>query len=133
MTPSQFGAYHRVASLVRYVDTYRDPNADAEGEEELEEGSGKRRPWYAFWRAGKSEQSRGKLSDFETPSDWLNTDVGHGLEPAEVERRRKYSGWNELTTEKENMLLKFIGFFRGPILYGRQQKRPRPPHTRKSD
>ena len=36
----------------------------------------------------------------------------------EVERRRKYSGWNELTTEKENMLLKFLGFFRGPILYG---------------
>lgn len=36
----------------------------------------------------------------------------------EVERRRKFSGWNELTTEKENMLLKFVGFFRGPILYG---------------
>ena len=37
----------------------------------------------------------------------------------EVERRRKSSGWNELSTEKENMILKFIGFFRGPILYVR--------------
>lgn len=39
----------------------------------------------------------------------------------EVERRRKSTGWNELTTEKENMILKFIGFFRGPILYVRAQ------------
>lgn len=37
----------------------------------------------------------------------------------EVERRRKTAGWNELSTEKENMILKFIGFFRGPILYVR--------------
>ena len=73
-------------------------------------------PWYAFWRskggAGRS------LSDFETPTDWLNTDIRRGLDTMEVERRRKHTGWNELVTEKENMFLKFVGFFQGPILYG---------------
>jgi hypothetical protein len=41
-----------------------------------------------------------------------------GLNPMEVERRRRMTGWNELAAEKENMLLKFVGFFRGPVLYG---------------
>lgn len=103
-------------SLIRYVDTYRDPRAEA-GEEDFSEQD-KKRPWWAFWRGGKSGYARASLSDFETPGDWLNTDIREGLSSMEVERRRKYSGWNELSAEKENMLIKFIGFFRGPILYG---------------
>ena len=57
-----------------------------------------------------------------------------GLSGLEVERRRKQSGWNELSAEKENMLLKFIGFFQGPVLYGkptpglRLAPSPRTPH-----
>ena len=27
-------------------------------------------------------------------------------------------GWNELSSEKENMFIKFLMFFTGPILYG---------------
>ena len=104
-------------SLIRYVDTYRDANAEV-GEEEDFSQQNQNRPWWAFWRGGKSGYARASLSDFETPSDWLNTDIRDGLSSTEVERRRKFSGWNELSTEKENMLLKFIGFFRGPILYG---------------
>ncbi|KAI2785263.1 plasma membrane H+-ATPase [Daldinia loculata] len=102
-------------ALIRYVDTYRDPRAEA-GEEDFSEQD-KKRPWWAFWRGGKSGYARASLSDFETPGDWLNTDIREGLSSMEVERRRKYSGWNELSAEKENMLIKFIGFFRGPILY----------------
>ncbi|KAI1464728.1 plasma membrane H+-ATPase [Daldinia caldariorum] len=102
-------------ALIRYVDTYRDPHAEAGEEDFSQQEQG--RPWWAFWRGGKSGYARASLSDFETPSDWLNTDIKEGLSSMEVERRRKYSGWNELSTEKENMLIKFIGFFRGPVLY----------------
>ncbi len=103
-------------SLVRYVDTYRDANAEV-GEEDFSQQNEKR-PWWAFWRGGKTGYTEASLTDFETPTDWLNTDIRDGLSSMEVERRRKYTGWNELSTEKENMLLKFIGFFRGPVLYG---------------
>ena len=109
---------HKNDSLVHFVDSYRDPNGENDGHESiLDEEPGAKKPWWAFWRKGNSGKAR--FSDFETPSDWLNTDLRDGLVDAEVDRRRKRSGWNELTTEKENMLLKFIGFFRGPILYGR--------------
>ncbi|KAI0023224.1 plasma membrane H+-ATPase [Xylariomycetidae sp. FL0641] len=103
-------------ALVRYVDTYRDPHT-AEVEEEDFTHEEQKRPWWAFWQGGKSGYARASLSDFETPSDWLKTDLREGLSSMEVERRRKHSGWNELAAEKENMLLKFIGFFRGPVLY----------------
>ncbi len=104
--------------LVRYIDTYRDPNAESGGEEE-EIGASSRRPWYAFWRRGGDGYAPARLSEFETPSDWLNTDLKQGLSTAEVDGRRKCSVWNGLVTEKENMFLKFVGYFRGPILYGR--------------
>lgn len=100
----------RVYSLIRYIDTYRDPNAEVEIEEETVE---KKKPW---WKGGGAAAGK-KFSDFVTPTDWLNTELRDGLNTMEVERRRKTAGWNELTTEKENMILKFIGFFRGPILY----------------
>ncbi|KKY39379.1 putative plasma membrane h+-atpase [Diaporthe ampelina] len=97
-------------ALIRYIDTYRDPNAEVEIEEETVE---KKKPW---WKGGGAAGGK-KFSDFVTPTDWLNTELRDGLNNMEVERRRKSTGWNELTTEKENMILKFIGFFRGPILY----------------
>ncbi|KAK7750650.1 hypothetical protein SLS62_007350 [Diatrype stigma] len=102
-------------ALVRYVDTYRDTNAEVPEEEDFAEQ--KPRPWWAFWRGKAGYARASSLSQFETPSDWLITDIKDGLSSAEVERRRKLSGWNELATEKENMVLKFIGFFRGPVLY----------------
>ncbi|KAH8653431.1 plasma membrane H+-ATPase [Xylariales sp. PMI_506] len=104
-------------ALVRFVDTYRDPRAAEEVVEEDFSAQSKPRPWWAFWRGGKAGYSAASKSDFETPSDWLSTDLQEGLNDMEVERRRKYAGWNELVTEKENMLLKFIGFFQGPVLY----------------
>jgi H+-transporting ATPase len=93
---------------------------------------GPAKPWWAFWRSNKKGATR-SLSDFVTPDDWLTTHIRVGLDPAEVERRRKYTGWNELTSEKENMFLKFIGFFRGPILYGMSSKRETPLLMRDTD
>ncbi|PTU21793.1 hypothetical protein P175DRAFT_0500676 [Aspergillus ochraceoroseus IBT 24754] len=43
--------------------------------------------------------------------------MNSGLPSSQVEPRRKRTGWNELTTEKTNFFIQFIGYFRGPILY----------------
>jgi H+-transporting ATPase len=99
-------------ALVKYIDTYRDPNSEhalLEGPPKEESGSS-----WAFWKKSKAGNT---FNTFETPGDWLATDIRAGLASMEVQRRRKYAGWNELSTEKENMFLKFVGFFRGPVLY----------------
>lgn len=65
------------------------------------------------------KSSGGSGADFETPDDWLTTDMKAGLKSHDVETRRRRTGWNELTTEKENLFLKFLSYFTGPILYGK--------------
>ena len=71
-------------------------------------------PKWKFWAQKKTTPGEG----FVAPEEWMNTDMKHGLNDADVAPRRKDAGWNELTTEKENMFLKFLGYFQGPILYG---------------
>jgi H+-transporting ATPase len=99
-------------NLVRYISQYRD------GRRASTIGGGdddqpKKKHWW-------SRRSKGGEGDgFETPDDWLNTDMKQGLSSHEVEARRKKTGWNELVTEKENMFLKFLSYFTGPILYGK--------------
>lgn len=39
-----------------------------------------------------------------------------GLDDAEISKRRADFGYNELTSPSENQILKFISYFRGPIL-----------------
>ena len=73
-----------------------------------------KKPWWAVWRKASSRNQ----SDFVTPEEWLRTDLGTGLVDAEVERRRKFSGWNELFEEKDNWAKTFASYFQGPILYG---------------
>jgi H+-transporting ATPase len=41
-----------------------------------------------------------------------------GLNDADVQKRRAMFGYNELESPTENLFLKFLGFFKGPILYG---------------
>lgn len=41
-----------------------------------------------------------------------------GVSEADVTKRRQQFGYNELESPHENLLLKFFGFFTGPILYG---------------
>ena len=96
-------------NLVRYISNYRDGRrASTVGGDD---DTPKKKHW---WSRG------GALAggDFETPDDWLNTDMKGGLKSHDVDSRRKKTGWNELTTEKENMFLKFLSYFTGPILYG---------------
>jgi H+-transporting ATPase len=96
-------------NLVRYISQYRDGRRASTigGDDEQP----KKKHWWSRRAAGASGEG------FETPDDWLNTDIKQGLKSSEVEQRRKKTGWNELTTEKENMFLKFLSYFTGPILY----------------
>ncbi|KAF1966422.1 plasma membrane ATPase 1 [Bimuria novae-zelandiae CBS 107.79] len=47
----------------------------------------------------------------------LNTDLRQGITTHEVEARRKRFGFNELATEKTNLLKQFLSYFQGPVLY----------------
>lgn len=105
------GDLSEYSQLVRYITTYHDGEKPAETPED--DDNPVKFPW---WRFKKSKSNTG--AGFETPKEWLETDLKRGLTSSEVEFRRKKAGWNELTTEKENLWLKFLGFFTGPILYG---------------
>lgn len=51
------------------------------------------------------------------PEELLNTDTRIGLTSAVVEQRRKKYGLNQMREEKENLLLKFLMYFVGPIQF----------------
>ncbi len=101
-------------NLVKYISNYRDGRRASIAGSMYDEDQPKRK-WYQF---GKKKGAEGDGA-FDTPEEWLTTDWKRGLTTADVEQRRKKTGWNELTTEKENLFLKFLGFFTGPILYGK--------------
>ncbi|KAJ3003578.1 plasma membrane H+-ATPase [Thoreauomyces humboldtii] len=51
------------------------------------------------------------------PTEYLNTSERDGLSSEEAEKRKRKFGANQLAEHKENMLLKFLSFFAGPIQY----------------
>jgi hypothetical protein len=51
------------------------------------------------------------------PEGELQTDTRIGLTDAEVTLRRKKYGMNQMKEEKENLILKFLGYFIGPIQF----------------
>ena len=51
------------------------------------------------------------------PEDMLQTDTTMGLTENEVFARRKKYGMNQMKEEKENLILKFLGYFIGPIQF----------------
>jgi H+-transporting ATPase len=51
------------------------------------------------------------------PEDQLQTDTRTGLTEQEVVARRKKYGLNQMKEEKENLILKFLGYFVGPIQF----------------
>lgn len=95
------------ANLVRYISTYRDGRRKSTASELGYDSPAKKRPWWKFW--AKKRTGEGEAA-FEVPDDWLDTELRQGLGSADVEHRRKKTGWNELTTEKENMYVeKLLG------------------------
>lgn len=113
------GLNEEYSNLVRYISTYRDGRRKSTisiGSQAPAGDDEKQPPKWKFW-AKKQTASDG--TGFVPPEEWLNTDMKQGLSEADLAPRRKQAGWNELTTEKENLFIKFLGFFRGPILYGK--------------
>lgn len=51
------------------------------------------------------------------PEELLQTDTRMGLTDEEVTARRKKYGLNQMKQEKENMILKFLSYFVGPIQF----------------
>jgi H+-transporting ATPase len=51
------------------------------------------------------------------PEDLLQTDTRIGLSAAQVEQRRRKFGLNQMKEEKENLILKFLMYFVGPIQF----------------
>jgi H+-transporting ATPase len=100
--------------LVKYVSTFRDPNAMDEDRGELTE----KRVLYAPWMKRKVRVKRVEAETGKFPDEWTMTDVREGLSSDEVPLRRRRSGWNELVSEKENPIAKILSYFQGPILYG---------------
>ena len=107
------------SSLVRYISTYRDGRRQSTISLGSKGGEDKKNPpAWKFWARRKPDDGGPTNDLFEPPEDWFHTEMSQGLSESEVEQRRKKTGFNELTTEKENMFLKFLSYFQGPILYG---------------
>ncbi|KAL3959602.1 hypothetical protein ACCO45_004719 [Purpureocillium lilacinum] len=102
-------------ALDRYISTYRE-----DGAKEDDDAASKRRVrrWWQFWKTGAVEPVEvAPKPDNTVPEAWLTTDIHTGISTSDIEERRKMYGWNELTAEKENLFVKFLSYFTGPILY----------------
>lgn len=93
------------------------------GEDSEDDGSRivRKRNWMMPWkvrevRVNKNGEEESVVEE-KVPESWLETDIFQGVSEADVQKRRQAFGYNELESPYENQLLKFIGFFRGPILY----------------
>jgi H+-transporting ATPase len=102
-------------ALERYISTYRE---DFTNKDEEDEKKGRAKRWWQFWKSSTHDTQQARSPKDVMPDSWQETDIHVGLSSADIDERRKMFGWNELAAEKENMLLKFAGFFTGPILYG---------------
>lgn len=113
-------------ALDRYISTVRVSRRQSiASQSDGDSPDNKKIPWWAPWRRRtkkdkEKEDSGGSGDDgtFLVPGDWLKTNIHDGLQEGDIESRRKKTGWNELTAEKESMFRKFLGYFQGPILYG---------------
>ncbi|KZV90146.1 putative PMA1-H+-transporting P-type ATPase [Exidia glandulosa HHB12029] len=104
--------YARLLKFVERESARSAKHKDAD-EDENDEERPRKRLWYAPWKTVELEDDHAK----KVPRDWLETDPAQGLSDDEVTRRRQRFGYNELESKKESFIGKFLGYFRGPILY----------------
>lgn len=119
----EFAGLDEYAALNRYISTAQTKRRGSTSDAG-EVAAGRKKPWWKFWATGPGYGGASKKEEkgFVCPDEWLETDIRTGLKASDIEPRRKRSGWNELTTEKENMFLKFLSYFQGPILYGERTR-----------
>ncbi|KAJ6157414.1 hypothetical protein N7470_005006 [Penicillium chermesinum] len=102
------------SALNRYISTARDGRRGSTSSAGARSEKGeKKKPWWKFWGGSGDSVQDG----WQAPEEWLDTDLRQGLSSSDIEPRRKKCGWNELTTEKTNIFIQFLSYFRGPILY----------------
>ncbi|KAJ7120689.1 plasma-membrane proton-e [Mycena crocata] len=99
--------------LLRYAKDQAALASQGSDEDDDEGDRQTKRLWYAPWKKITTKSDKEK----KIPDDWLQTDMSKGLGDSDVDTRRKQFGFNELQSPKENQFLKFVSYFRGPILY----------------
>jgi H+-transporting ATPase len=63
------------------------------------------------------------------PEDLLQTDTRVGLTSVEVDQRRRKYGLNQMNEDKENLILKFLMYFVGPIQFVMEVSFPQSPFS----
>ncbi|KAF1363954.1 plasma-membrane proton-e [Lizonia empirigonia] len=106
---TEFEGMDEYTALQKYILFYRDPRSAGH---QAEEAPKKKRWW-------QSNAGQGPVADLaaEVPDEYVSTELRTGLSTTEAESRRKRYGFNEISSEKTNLLKQFIGYFTGPILY----------------
>ncbi|ETW74592.1 P-type ATPase [Heterobasidion irregulare TC 32-1] len=103
--------------LLRYANEQAAKLSHSGEDDRDEEQPEYRRLWYAPWKKVKKQSLKEKKVGPSIPEDWLQTDMTRGLSDSDVESHRQGYGYNELSSPHENQFLKFVSYFRGPILY----------------
>ncbi|EED18604.1 plasma membrane H+ATPase Pma1 [Talaromyces stipitatus ATCC 10500] len=101
-------------ALNRYISTARERRRGSTSSAGGFDATEAKKPWWKRIGGGGATNSN---EPFVAPDDWVDTDIRAGLKGSDIETRRRKTGWNELVTEKQNLFVQFIGYFRGPILY----------------
>lgn len=111
-------ANEEYSALIDFIRSQKTSGGDEEGQDETH--IEKRRNWLTPWKV--TEVRVNKMGEIEevaakVPASWLETEMSRGISEADVQKRRAAFGYNELESPSENLFLKFLGFFKGPILY----------------
>jgi len=109
---TEFEGMDEYTALQKYILFYRDTRTNPHAEP-----SQKKKAWWQFWKSGSPTAAVPIQDAGAVPDDYLNTELRTGLTSSDVEQRRKRYGFNEISSEKTNLLKQFIGYFTGPILY----------------
>lgn len=106
------------SNLIDFIRAQKNQSGDEEGADETH--IQKRRNWLMPWKVSEVRVNKhGEVEEVaaKVPASWLETEMTRGISDADVHKRRQMFGFNELESPSENMFLKFLGFFKGPILY----------------
>lgn len=106
------------SQLVEFIKAQKSHSGDEEAGDETH--IERRRNWLMPWKVKEVRVNKhGEIEEVaaKVPASWLETEMLHGVTEADVHKRRSMFGFNELESPSENLFIKFLGFFRGPILY----------------